>query len=50
MFKIYYKIPLCYLSLHSDGKFLTRVDFCDNKRSEKKIVKLCTDTKTQIRI
>lgn len=35
MFKVYYKMPLCYLSLHSDGKFLTRVDFCDNKRSEK---------------
>ena len=35
MFKVYYKIPLCYLSLHSDGKFLTGVDFCDNKRSEK---------------
>ncbi|EAH8283265.1 methylated-DNA--[protein]-cysteine S-methyltransferase, partial [Campylobacter jejuni] len=31
MFKVYYKMPLCYLSLHSDGKFLTRVDFCDNK-------------------
>ncbi|EOH4679350.1 methylated-DNA--[protein]-cysteine S-methyltransferase, partial [Campylobacter jejuni] len=28
MFKVYYKMPLCYLSLHSDGKFLTRVDFC----------------------
>ncbi|EAJ5824869.1 TPA: methylated-DNA--[protein]-cysteine S-methyltransferase, partial [Campylobacter jejuni] len=27
MFKVYYKMPLCYLSLHSDGKFLTRVDF-----------------------
>ncbi|EFS0601064.1 TPA: methylated-DNA--[protein]-cysteine S-methyltransferase, partial [Campylobacter jejuni] len=25
MFKVYYKMPLCYLSLHSDGKFLTRV-------------------------
>ncbi|EIJ7322088.1 methylated-DNA--[protein]-cysteine S-methyltransferase, partial [Campylobacter jejuni] len=23
MFKVYYKMPLCYLSLHSDGKFLT---------------------------
>ncbi|EJX6054523.1 methylated-DNA--[protein]-cysteine S-methyltransferase, partial [Campylobacter jejuni] len=21
MFKVYYKMPLCYLSLHSDGKF-----------------------------
>ncbi|EEU8913151.1 TPA: methylated-DNA--[protein]-cysteine S-methyltransferase, partial [Campylobacter jejuni] len=20
MFKVYYKMPLCYLSLHSDGK------------------------------
>lgn len=40
MFKVYYKIPLCYLSLHSDGKFLTRVDFCDNKRSEKKDSKI----------
>ncbi|HEG1569568.1 TPA: MGMT family protein [Campylobacter jejuni] len=27
MFKVYYKMPLCYLSLHSDGKFLTRTDF-----------------------
>lgn len=27
MFKICFKSPLCYLSLHSDGKFLTKVDF-----------------------
>lgn len=35
MFKVYYKIPLCYLSLHSDGKFLTRIDFCDDKKTDK---------------
>jgi len=35
MFKIYYKMALCYLSLHSDGKFLTRVEFCENKEQDK---------------
>lgn len=29
MFKVYYKIPFCYLSLHSNGDFLTKIDFCD---------------------
>ncbi|HED6632040.1 TPA: methylated-DNA--[protein]-cysteine S-methyltransferase [Campylobacter coli] len=29
MFKVYYKLPFCYLSLHSNGDFLTRIDFCD---------------------
>ena len=30
MFKLYYKMPICYLLLHSDGKFLIKVDFCKN--------------------
>lgn len=34
MFKVYYKSPVCYLSLHSDGNFLTRVNFCKNKDEE----------------
>lgn len=35
MFKVYYKMPLCYYLYIVMEKFLTRVDFCDNKRSEK---------------
>ncbi|HDZ5065860.1 TPA: methylated-DNA--[protein]-cysteine S-methyltransferase [Campylobacter jejuni] len=35
MFKVYYKMSLCYLSLHSDGKFLTEVGFCDDKKIDK---------------
>ncbi|TKX32484.1 methylated-DNA--[protein]-cysteine S-methyltransferase [Campylobacter aviculae] len=27
MFKIHYKLPMCYLLLQSDGNFLTQVDF-----------------------
>ncbi|AXP08619.1 methylated-DNA--[protein]-cysteine S-methyltransferase [Campylobacter hepaticus] len=34
MFKVYYKMSLCYLSLHSDGKFLTRIDFCKNNDND----------------
>lgn len=35
MFKLYYKLPLCYLSLHSDGNFLTKIDFCKEIDEEK---------------
>ncbi|HJE66073.1 MAG TPA: methylated-DNA--[protein]-cysteine S-methyltransferase [Campylobacter avium] len=35
MFKIYYKAPFCYLSLHSDGQKLVKVDFEDEALSEK---------------
>lgn len=35
MFKLYYKLPLCYLSLHSDGNFLTKIDFCKEIGEEK---------------
>lgn len=35
MFKLYYKSPICYLSLHSDGNFLIKLDFCQEKREEK---------------
>ncbi|MBM0637058.1 methylated-DNA--[protein]-cysteine S-methyltransferase [Campylobacter sp. VicNov18] len=39
MFKVYYKMSLCYLSLHSDGKFLTRIDFCkDNTKAKSCVV------------
>lgn len=32
MFKLYYKSPMCYLYLHSDGNFLTKLDFCEEKK------------------
>lgn len=35
MFKVYYKSPICYLSLHSDGEFLTKLEFCERKGEER---------------
>lgn len=35
MFKIYYKSPICYLSLQSDGKFLTELSFCEEVEESK---------------
>ncbi|MBK1991284.1 methylated-DNA--[protein]-cysteine S-methyltransferase [Campylobacter sp. 2018MI35] len=35
MFKICFKSPFCYLSLHSDGNFLTKVNFYENYFEDK---------------
>ena len=35
MFKIYLKTKLCYLSLQSNGEFLTELEFCEFKSYEK---------------
>ncbi|TKX34163.1 methylated-DNA--[protein]-cysteine S-methyltransferase [Campylobacter taeniopygiae] len=34
MFKVFYKLPICSLSLKSDGEFLTEVDFCFEENFE----------------
>jgi len=35
MFKIYYKSPICYLLLHSNGSTLTKLEFYKHKINEK---------------
>lgn len=48
MFKFYYKSPFCYLSLHSDGKNLVKIDFCKEKFDDEKSCELFKFAKKEL--
>ncbi|MCH5335969.1 MAG: methylated-DNA--[protein]-cysteine S-methyltransferase [Campylobacter sp.] len=51
MFKLYYKSPMCYLSLHSDGKFLIKLDFYEEKKeAEEKTCELLEFAKKELEL
>ncbi|MCX2682764.1 methylated-DNA--[protein]-cysteine S-methyltransferase [Campylobacter sp. MIT 21-1685] len=49
MFKIYYKSPICYLSLHSNGNSLTELSFCQ-KTGEVKSCEVLEQAKAELEL